>query len=216
MTPAQPSGALEALARRYPALAPCLLDLERAFELLRESYAQGKKVLVCGNGGSAADGEHLVGELMKGFLSKRPIPDEVRRKLRAVAPDGGDYLADHLQGALPTLSLASQLALLTAYANDVAADMGFAQQVYGYGLPGDALIGISTSGNSANVVHALQVARALGLGTVGFTGRGGGRMAPFCDVLVAVPSEKTAEIQERQLPLYHALCAMLEEHFFPS
>lgn len=206
---------LEALARRYPDLTPCLDDLERAFGLLRESYAQGGKVLVCGNGGSAADAEHLVGELMKGFVSKRPVPEEVRHALRAAAPDG-DYLADHLQGALPTLSLASQLALMTAYANDVAPDMVFAQQVYGYGRPGDALIGISTSGNSANVVHALQVARARGLATVGFTGRGGGGMAAFCDVLVAVPFENTAEVQERQLPLYHALCTLLEEHFFPS
>jgi D-sedoheptulose 7-phosphate isomerase len=153
---------------------------------------------------------------MKGYLLPRPVPDEVREELVNLFPEEGSYLADHLQGALPTLSLVSQMALITAYANDVAADMIFAQQVYGYGQPGDTLIGISTSGNSRNVLHALRVARARGLQSIGITGKSGGEMARLCDVALRVPREQTTDIQERHLAIYHALCAMLEEEFFRS
>jgi D-sedoheptulose 7-phosphate isomerase len=170
--------------------------------------------LICGNGGSAADTEHLVGELMKGYLSQRPVPARLREKLVELFPDSANYIADHLQGALPTISLVSQVGLITAYANDVAADMIFAQQVYGYGKAGDALIGISTSGNSKNIVYALQVARALGVTAIGFTGQSGGALSAVCDVMVRVPRELTADVQERQLAIYHALCAMLEQEFF--
>jgi len=206
--------ALAELVTKYADLASCADDVEAVFETLRRTYAQGGKVLICGNGGSAADSEHLVGELMKGYLSPRSLPEAVRRRLMTMFPDDGAYLADHLQGALPTISLVSQTALLTAYANDVAADMVFAQQVYGYGRPGDAVVGISTSGSSQNVLHALRVGRAMGLQMIGFTGKSGGAMAALCDVTVRVPHERTADIQERHLAIYHVLCAMLEEAMF--
>ncbi|MDQ4076759.1 MAG: SIS domain-containing protein [Chloroflexota bacterium] len=206
---------LEQLVRKYPDLKPCLAEIQRIFEVLSACYRRGGKVLICGNGGSAADSEHLVGELMKGYLTSRPIPEEARERLVAAFPEEGAYLADHLQGALPTLSLVSQTALITAYANDVAADMIFAQQVYGYGNEGDALLGISTSGTSRNVLHALRVAHVRGMHTIGITGRSGGAMAALCEVTLRVPRDKTADIQERHLAIYHALCAMLEQEFFP-
>ncbi|HEX6385926.1 MAG TPA: glycoside hydrolase family 38 C-terminal domain-containing protein [Anaerolineae bacterium] len=205
---------LEHLVQRFPELATCVDDVRQAFELLAACYQRGGKVLLCGNGGSAADCEHIVGELMKGYRLPRPLPAAVRQELEAAFPENGAYLASHLQGALPALSLVSQVGLATAYANDVAADMVFAQQVYGYGRPGDVVIGISTSGNSKNVIHALQVAQALGLYTLGFTGFDSGAMKAPCDVVVAVPQQETAAIQELHLALYHELCAMLEERFW--
>lgn len=205
---------LQALVAKYPDLDDCLDDIQAAYELLRDCYTAGGKVLFCGNGGSAADSEHLVGELMKGYLRARPVPPEVRQALSDAFPEQGAYLADHLQGALPAISLVSQTALLTAYANDVAADMIFAQQVYGYGNAGDVLVGISTSGNSSNVLHALRVARVTGLRTLGITGASGVAMNALCDVTIRVPWEQTTDIQERHLAIYHALCAMLEDKFF--
>ncbi|PYI53532.1 D-sedoheptulose-7-phosphate isomerase [Paenibacillus flagellatus] len=207
---------LQQLVTKYPDLQGCADAIARAFETIRTSYRQGGKLLVCGNGGSAADSEHIVGELMKGFMYRRPVPDAKRQKLRELFPDNGDDLADRLQGALPAISLVSHSALSTAFINDVDADMVFAQQVYGYGKPGDAIVGLSTSGNSKNVVHALQVARALGMWTIGFTGRGGGKMNELCDVMIRVPYDSTPDIQERHLPIYHALCIMLEQEFFES
>jgi phosphoheptose isomerase len=198
----------------YPGLDVCASDIEAAYNVLRDCYQSGGKVLTCGNGGSAADAEHIVGELMKGYLLKRPLPEEVRARLKAASPDDGDYLADHLQGGLPAISLVSQTSLLSAIANDTAADMVYAQQVYVYGQEGDALIGISTSGNSTNVIRAMQVARALGLRTIGLTGRTGGKVKPLCDVCIRVPANDTTLIQERHLPIFHVLCAMLEEAFF--
>jgi D-sedoheptulose 7-phosphate isomerase len=198
----------------YPGLDVCASDIEAAYNVLRDCYQSGGKVLTCGNGGSAADAEHIVGELMKGYLLKRPLPEEVRGRLKAASPDDGDYLADHLQGGLPAISLVSQTSLLSAIANDTAADMVYAQQVYAYGREGDALIGISTSGNSANVVRAMQVAYALGLRTIGLTGRTGGKVKPLCDVCIRVPANDTTLVQERHLPIFHVLCAMLEEEFF--
>ncbi|MDI9549557.1 MAG: SIS domain-containing protein [Chloroflexota bacterium] len=205
---------LQTLRERYPELAQCVPSIEEAYALLHAAYAAGNKVLICGNGGSAADCEHIVGELMKGYLAKRPLPDGDRRRLTDAFGQAGHELADRLQGALPTISLPSQVSLITAYANDVAPEMIFAQQVYGYGKEGDVLIGISTSGNSANVVHAAEVARAFGLSAIGFTGADGGKLAAVCDVTIGVPYRHTAEIQERHLPIYHVLCEMLEEAFF--
>lgn len=206
----------ETMRVHYPDLAACLPDLARAARLLRETFARGGKLLLCGNGGSAADAEHIVGELMKGYLRLRPIPDALRETLVAAYPDDGEYIAAHLQGALPAFSLVSQTSFLTAYANDVAADMLFAQQVFGYGAPGDALLALSTSGNSKNVLHALRVARVRGVTTIGFTGRTGGAMLALCDVCIRAPFDTTAEIQERHLVMYHALCATLEQEFFPN
>lgn len=206
--------AISKLIKTYPDLAVCQESLLGAFELLRDTYKKQGKMLVCGNGGSAADSEHIVGELMKGFISKRPLPASVREQFREYFPGEGDFLADHLQGALPSISLVSQSALIAAFANDVSAETVYAQQVYGYGQPGDALLGISTSGNSLNVVRAVQVARVRGLVTIGLTGSNGGKLSSLCDITIKVPREITHHVQELHLPVYHALCIALEQEFF--
>lgn len=206
--------ALVELFSKYPDIEDCRDDIEAAFEAMRVSYAGGGKSLFCGNGGSASDSEHIVGELMKGFMSRRPVGEEERSRWIETYGEDGEYIAGHLQGGLPAISLVSHTALLTAYINDVAADMMFAQQVYGYGKPGDVLVGLSTSGNSANVLRAAQVAKFRGLKTIGMTGRTGGKMGAVCDVTIRVPKDSTPDIQERHLPIYHAICIMLEEEFF--
>ena len=208
--------AYDELAQRRPDLTSCLGDVRQAGEVLAACFRQGGKLLVCGNGGSAADSEHIVGELMKGYRRLRPLPDEIRRKLEADWPGEGKNLAAHLQGALPAVSLVSQTALMTAFMNDVDPGMIFAQQVYGYGRPGDVLLGLSTSGNSANVLNALRVARTLGLHTIVMTGKGGGAMPEVCELTIRVPYERTSDIQEAHFPIYHALCAVLEDTFFSS
>lgn len=204
---------IEQLIATYPELDICISDIEAAFSTLRDCYRRGGKVLTCGNGGSAADAEHIVGELMKGYLLKRHLPDGMRDELMSASQDG-DYLASHLQGALPAISLVSQTSLLSAISNDTAADMVYAQQVYGYGREGDTLISLSTSGNSRNVILAMQVASAMGLHTISLTGPSGGALKPLCNVCICVPAENTPAIQERHLPIFHVLCAMLEEEFF--
>lgn len=205
---------IEQLISTYPELDVCAANIQAAFEILRECFRHGGKVMTCGNGGSAADAEHIVGELMKGYLLKRPIPDELRARLVSVSPQDGDYLARQLQAGLPAISLVSQTSLLSAIANDTGADMVYAQQVYAYGREGDAIIGISTSGNARNVIYAMQVARALGLHTIGLTGPTGGVLKPWCEVCICVPAGSTPAVQERHLPIFHVLCAMLEEEFF--
>ena len=207
---------LKKLLADDPSLAGNRQEILRAFELWRDSYSQGNKTLVCGNGGSAADSEHIVGELMKGFLLRRPLPVQEQEQLQAEFGDAGTYLAQHLQGALPAISLVSQTSLITAFANDVAADLVFAQQVYGYGQKGDVLVALSTSGNSVNVLHALRVAKLKGMKTIGFMGGQSGLMESLCDVTIKVPYTSTPDIQQRHLAIYHALCAMLEQHFFTS
>lgn len=207
---------IQTLIERYPDLKPISQDLEAAFTIWKDSYANGNKTLICGNGGSASDSEHIVGELMKGFISRRPVNEEFRQELQDAYGQHGDYLANHLQGALPAISLSSQTSLLTAYGNDVAFDMGYAQQVYGYGEPGDILIALSTSGNSTNIVHAAQIAKLRSLQVIGFTGSGGGKLAEICDVTIKIPDNETYRIQERHLAIYHTLCLMLEETFFPK
>ena len=204
---------IEALTERCPDLKPIAAQVEQGCDLLIDCYRNGGKVLACGNGGSAADCEHLVGELMKGYLSARPLPASQRAALKSAAPTDGDYLADHLQGTLPAISLVSQAGLMTAVANDIGADLVFAQQVLGYGRAGDVLIAISTSGNSRNVLLAAQVARALGMGTLGFCGQTGA-LREVCAVTIGVPSDQTALIQERHLALYHAICGALERTLF--
>lgn len=204
----------EVLLNRYPVLQSCKDDIQHAFDMLCKCYKNGGKVLVCGNGGSAADSEHIVGELMKGFLLHRPLDDVQRGKLMDTSPEDGRYIADNLQGALPAISLVSHSALMTAFSNDVAPDMVFAQQVYGYARGGDVLIGISTSGSSKNVVYAAHTAKMLGASTIALTGSSGGGLLDICDVTVRVPSDSTPDIQELHLPVYHALCAMVEAEFF--
>lgn len=205
---------LQSLAKRYPDLSTCIEDIQDAIALLQDTFQHGGKLLVCGNGGSASDCEHIVGELMKGFSLPRTVPSTTREALVNSFGVEGAYLADHLQQGLPTISLASNNALGTATANDVAADMIFAQQVYGYGRPGDALLAISTSGRSSNILCALQVAKVLGLYTIGLTGGTGGEFPKLCDAMICVPTQTVFETQERHLPIYHAICQILEETFF--
>jgi phosphoheptose isomerase len=204
---ARPSSLLE----RYPVLRSCERELIAAFDLLAEAYRNGNKLLVCGNGGSAADSEHIVGELMKGFLKPRPISAADTAKLEAA---GGREIASRLQGALAAISLPSQMSLLTATANDGDYDLTFAQQVYGLGRPGDALLAISTSGRSKNVCNAVIVAKAFGLKSIALTGGTGGDLASLADVAIKVPSDNVAEIQELHLPVYHWLSTELEAAFF--
>ncbi|MBY0161119.1 SIS domain-containing protein [Paenibacillus lautus] len=205
---------MENMQSKYPELAGCAHDVLRAFEIIKSAFYKGNKLLICGNGGSASDSEHIVGELMKGFRMTRPVPLAFRRKLIEVDPEQGDYMADHLQGALPAISLVSQQGLISAFSNDVEPSMVYAQQVYGYGKPGDVLLGLSTSGNSVNVIRAVQVAKAAGMSSVVMTGKSGGVLKTISDVTIAVPWEETSDVQERHLPVYHALCLMLEEAFF--
>ena len=184
--------------------------LAEAFELLAGALRVGGKVLTCGNGGSAADSEHIVGELMKGFRSRRPLPPADRQRLESSGGAEGRALAGRLQRALPAISLVSQVSLGTAVANDLGADLVFAQQVYGYGRPGDALIAISTSGNAGNVLAACLTARAFGLKVLGLSGADGGRLAGLCDLCLRAPATDTAEVQVWHLRAYHLLCALLE------
>ena len=196
------------LIERYPALAQMRGAIEQAYRILEECYENGSKLLVCGNGGSAADSDHIVGELMKGFYKQRMLPEEERKR---VGEQG-----EKLQGALPAIALTQHGALSTAFLNDVDPAMVFAQQVYGYGQGGDVFLGLSTSGNSANVVLAAKVAAAKGMKVITITGRNGGKLKELSDVCMIVPAQVTADIQEYHLPVYHTLCAMLEEHFFPD
>jgi D-sedoheptulose 7-phosphate isomerase len=209
---ARPSSLLE----RYPILRACEKDLGAAFDLLAAAYKNGNKLLVCGNGGSAADSEHIVGELMKGFLKRRPISAEHASKLEAADSVAGKEIARRLQGTLAAISLPSQMSLLTATANDNDFDMVFAQQVYGLGRPGDVVLTISTSGTSKNIVNAVMVAKAFGLKSIALTGKSGGNLAPLADVAIKVPSDNVAEIQELHLPVYHWLSTELEAAFFPE
>jgi len=200
---------IEDLLNRYPVLEDCAVDIERAFSLMCECYRAGGKVMICGNGGSAADAEHWAGELMKGFIKKRPLPAEIKRNLN---PE----LAENLQGALPTIPLTGFLSLTTAFANDVNSDFLFAQMVWGLGKENDILIGISTSGKSRNILYALQTASVLGMKTIGLSGRDGGAMVDVVDVCIRVPKTKVYQVQEYHLPVYHCLCMMLEKEFFPE
>lgn len=205
---------IERLMERFPVLEACREDIWKAFEILKRTYEKSGMLLVCGNGGSGADSEHIVGELMKEFAIKRPLPREEREKLEAVSAENGTLLGEHLQGSLPAIPLTGNIALSTAFANDAVPELVFAQQVYGYGNKNSSLMGISTSGNSQNVIYALEVAKTKGMETIGLTGEGGGRMKELCDVCICVPASCTPDIQELHLPVYHALCRMIEEEFF--
>lgn len=195
---------MENLLNRYPELEVCKQDIKKAVDLILDTYKNGGKVLVCGNGGSAADSEHIVGELMKGFMLKRPVDDER-------IPE---HLRTNLQGALPAISLPSQCAILSAFINDVEPDMMYAQLVYGYAKENDLVIGLSTSGNSKNVVNAMEVAKCLGVKTLAMTGQTESKLSQLCDVTIKVPENETYKIQELHLPVYHYLCATVEEKIF--
>jgi len=205
---------LEELVERYPVLAGVKAQVREAYELLEACYENGGKLLIAGNGGSCADGEHIVGELMKGFVKRRAVPGDFAQALFKADPERGKELAGKLQGGLPAIALTGHPGLSTAYLNDVDGDMIYAQQAYGYGRKGDVFLGISTSGNSKNVMYAMAVAKALEMKTIGLTGRDGGLLKKAADVAIAVPETETFKIQELHLPVYHALCLMLEERFF--
>ena len=207
---------LAALLKRYPALQGCERELEAAFDLLVGAYQNGNKLLICGNGGSAADSEHMVAELMKGFLKRRPISPAHATQLEQTGGAAGKAIAQRLQGTLAAISLPSQISLITAVANDLDYDMIFAQQVYGLGRAGDVLLAISTSGKSKNILNAVLVAKAFGLKSIALTGRAGGDLAPLADVAIKVPADHVAEIQELHLPVYHWLSTELEETFFSA
>lgn len=205
---------IDLLISRYPQLEQCRSDIIDAYLLLENCYEKDHKLLIAGNGGSAADSEHIAGELMKRFKVARPVPDDLADKLKEIDPVRGENLANNLERGLMAIPLVAHEALTTAYINDVDGLGVFAQQLYGFGRPGDVFLGISTSGNSKNVLSATVVARALGIKIIGLTGANGGELAKVADVAIKVPETETYMIQELHLPVYHCLCLMLEDHFF--
>lgn len=204
----------EELFVNYPALKTCEVDILYSFFVLKECFYQKGKLLICGNGGSAADAEHIVGELLKGFRDPRPIKEEFMIKLKTMFPSEGLELSHKIQEALPAISLTGQSAFSTAFANDVSPDTIFAQQVYALGSKKDILIGISTSGNSKNVINAIKIAQAIGMKSIGLTGQSGGEIKKLTNIAICVPGNQTHRIQELHMPVYHTLCAMLEAEFF--
>ena len=202
------------LYERFPELNSLRVEIDSAFSMLKRVFEYGGTLYVCGNGGSAADAEHVVGELMKGFLLPRRMSDDVTNRLSQMYDAEGLDMVENLQGGLPAVSLTGHPALSTAFANDVAPSMIFAQQLSVLAKPGDALLAFSTSGDSSNVVKALMMGKAMGISSLAMTGRGGGRCARIADLSICVPEDETYKIQELHLPVYHALCAMLEEEFY--
>lgn len=205
---------LNELITRYPLLASIRDEIESAYNTIVECYEHDGKVLIVGNGGSAADAEHIVGELMKGFVKNRTVSEEMQKALLELDPERGAGLIKNLQGGLPAICLNAHTSLNTAFANDKDPVMCYAQQVNGYGKPGDVFIGISTSGNAENVMYAAITAKAKGMKIIALTGKNGGKLAKVSDVAMIVPEQETYKIQEYHLPIYHALCLMLEDHFY--
>jgi D-sedoheptulose 7-phosphate isomerase len=204
----------EKLMDRYPILVQCSEGILKAYELLLSVVRCGGIILICGNGGSAADAEHITGELMKGFILKRPISDDEKAFLSKHFAETGKILSQKLQGAIPSISLVSTMSIITAVSNDNGGEFIFAQQVYGYCRNDSVLVAISTSGNSLNCTYAAMAAKLKGCPVIALTGESGGRLAEICDVLINAPSKITHEIQELHLPIYHVLCAMLESEIF--
>jgi len=205
---------IDLLIKRYPVLSSIEDDIVKGYLLLEECYKNGGKLLVAGNGGSAADAEHIVGELMKRFCKKRIVSEEFANKLISIDKERGTLLAKNLECSLPAISLTCHSSLSTAYINDVDGYGVFAQQLFGFAKSGDVFLGISTSGNSKNIMNATVVARAMGVKVLGFTGEHGGELAMVSDVSVKVPEKETYMVQELHLPIYHCWCLMLEERFF--
>ena len=205
---------VDLLVSRYTMLEACKDDIIEAYIVLKECYENDKKLLIAGNGGSAADSEHIAGELMKRFKILRRVPDEFAKKLKEIDLERGEKLSRNLERGLMAIPLVAHESLTTAYINDVDGLGVFAQQLYGFGRPGDVFLGISTSGNSKNVMNATVVARALGMKVIGLTGALGGELATVSDVVIKVPETETYMVQELHLPVYHCLCLMLEDYFF--
>lgn len=205
---------IDTLIERYPKLLVCRESIQEAYDILKKAYTNGRKLLVCGNGGSASDSEHIVGELMKEFKLKREVYKDQAEAMKQIDPELGSILAEHLQGALPAITLTGHSSLTTAFMNDSLPELIFAQQVNGYGKPNDVFLGISTSGNSRNVLFAAVAAKSRGMKVLGLAGYHPCRLAQLADVCIQVPETETYRIQELHLPVYHCLCMMLEEHFF--
>ena len=205
---------MENLIKRYPALEVCRQTISKTLDLMIDTYNNDGKLLFCGNGGSCADCDHIVGELMKGFLSLRDADEDIKTALKNSFPDDGEDIGNKLQRGIPAISLSAHTGVLTAFANDVDADLIYAQMVYGYGKKNDMVVGLSTSGNSKNVIKALKVAKAMGLKTAGLTGSKPCKMDEICDVVIHVPETETYKIQEYHLPVYHYLCAEMEKRIF--
>ncbi len=197
-------------------LVPMREDIIRAAERIIMTYRQGGKVLTCGNGGSSSDCEHIVGELLKGFLLKRPMNEELAQKLEEQYGEDGKDIAGKLQQGLPAICLTSQASIISAFANDVDPELIYAQQVLGYGKPGDVLIGISTSGNAKNVAAAVMMANTLGMHTIGLTGKHGGRLGKLAELTLFMPKDETYRVQEDHLAIYHLLCGIVESELFES
>ena len=214
MTMTKVKGQMDILFERHPLLGVCKNDIQAAFDILSETYHLGGKLLVAGNGGSAADSEHIVGELMKGFKKQRRLSEEARAALLAVDERKGTVLSAHLQGALPAIALDGHSALSTAYMNDCEPLLCFAQQVNGFGQAGDVFMGISTSGNSQNILYAAIVAKDKNMKVIGLTGFNDSELSTLADICIQVPETETYKVQELHLPVYHCLCLMLEEEFF--
>ena len=205
---------LNKLIERYPLAEEVKNDIEKATEAIIECFEQGGKLLLCGNGGSAADCEHVSGELMKGFLKKRPLSEDQKAEMRKRLPDIGEDILSGLQDGLPAVSLPSMLSFNTAFCNDADPVLVYAQAVLSLGRENDILFAISTSGSSQNVCAAAKTARALGLKVIGLTGQGGGELKSLADICICVPETETYIIQELHLPVYHCICAGVEKHFF--
>lgn len=205
---------LNHLIERNPKLIVCRESIIAAYNLLESAYSNGRKLLVSGNGGSASDSEHIVGELMKEFKLKRKVFCEQAATLKTIDAELGQTLADNLQGALPAISLTGHSSLTTAFMNDAMPELVFAQQVNGYGKAGDVYLGISTSGNSKNILYAAVAAKSKGLKVIGLTGGKENKLMKYADVCIRVPETETYKVQELHLPVYHCLCLMLEERFF--
>ena len=205
---------LSELISRYPQLSAIKEDIYKAYCLLEETYTSNGKLLIAGNGGSAADSEHIVGELMKSFVLPRKINAKLKQNLETIDKEKGETLSRNLQGALPAIALDGHFALSTAYMNDVEPDLCFAQQVNGFGVKNDVFLGISTSGNSKNIIYAAITAKAKGLKVIGLTGFNNNLLEKIADICVKTPEKETFKIQELHLPIYHCWCLMLEQYFF--
>lgn len=205
---------IDTLISRYPELSCVKETLKRSFDIMKDCYMHNGKLLIAGNGGSAADSEHIVGELMKSFVLRRPIGPQLANELCTIDDELGEVLAKNLQIALPAIALDGHLSLTTAYMNDCEPLLCFAQQVNGFGKQGDVFLGISTSGNSKNILYAAVVAKAKGMKVIGLTGEKESKLSMLADVCIKVPEKETYKIQELHLPIYHSLCLMLEEYFF--
>ena len=205
---------LNELIKRYPVLSVCAEEVDKAVNAIISSYEKGGKLLLCGNGGSCADCDHISGELLKGFLKKRPLSQSQKEKMKENCPELTENELQLLQGGLPAVSLPSLSALNSAFCNDVDPELIYAQSTLALGKAGDVMIAISTSGNAKNVAAAVKVAKGIGMTVIGLTGKDGGKLRELCDICIIAPENETYKIQELHLPVYHAICAMVEEHFY--